>query len=138
MRSQSVHIYCRHTILAHLFFSLTPISLSLSLSLTVSLFLTPTHSPIYLSFPYSPHLSLSLSLSPSFPPFLSFYLGLFNLFNDHSTSPLSTPFHPIIITDVLTHHAFCVRKSLFLLKNVRLFNFGIKILKWCFKVDGSV
>ena len=83
--------------------------LSLSLSLTVSLYLSPTHSPIYLSLSYSPHLSLShspFSLSTSFPPFLSFQLRLFNLFNDHSPSPHS---------DVLTHYAFCVRNALWLL-----------------------
>ena len=91
--SQRVHIRCRHTILAHLFFrvfsfpplfsysprlslslSHSPLSLTHSLSLTVSPFLLPTHSPIYLSLSYSPHLSLShspFSLSASFP--LSFF-----------------------------------------------------------------
>ena len=54
--------------------SFTPPSLSLSLSLTVSLFLSPTHSPIYISLSYSPHLSLSLSLSLT-PPSLSLSLS---------------------------------------------------------------
>ena len=27
-------------------------------------------------------------------------------------TPLSPPFHPLIITDVLTHYAFCVRNTL--------------------------
>ena len=60
-------------------------------------------------FPLLPHshtllvfLSLSLSLPPLslflslrfFPPFLSFHLRLFNLFNDHSPSPLSPPLTP--------------------------------------------
>ena len=92
--------------MAHLFFrdfsfpslfSYSP-RLSLSLSLTVSLFLSPTHSPIYLSLILSsslslPFLSLSFSLSPSFPHFLSFHLRLFNLFNDHSPSHLSPPYY---------------------------------------------
>ena len=34
------------------------------------------------------------SLSASFPTFLSFHLRLFNLFYDHSPSPLSPPFNP--------------------------------------------
>ena len=47
---------------------------------------------LFFSLSYSPHLSLSLpllSLSASFPPFLSFHLRLFNLYNDHSPSSLS-------------------------------------------------
>ena len=50
--------------------------------------------------------SFSLSHSPSslslhfFPPFLSFHLRLFNLFNDLS------PFHLLIITELLTHYSF--------------------------------
>ena len=89
-----------------------------SLSLSVSLFLSPTHSPIYHFLSYSPHLSLShspfslslsLSFSPSFPPFLSFPLRLINLFNDHF------PCHPLIITDVLiilfSARNHCVEKT---------------------------
>ena len=119
--TESSHIlYCRHTILAHLFFGdfslpsllsyssfslpLTPLSLSLSLSFSLSLSLS-----LFNSHPHSlnnslPHLSLSLilssslslslslvspSLSPSFPPLLSFHLRQFNLFNDLSPSPFS-------------------------------------------------
>ena len=111
--AQSVHIHCRHTILAHLFFRdfsfpslfsysprlslfrLAPLSLSLFNSLPLSL----THLLPHLSL--SPILSSSLSLShspfplyfslcASFPSFLSFHLRLFNLFNYHSPSPLST------------------------------------------------
>ena len=87
-----------HTLLFFLSLPLTPLALSLSLSLIVSLFLSPTHSPIYISLSYSINLSishspfsLSFSLSASFPPFLSFHLRLFNLFNDHSPSSLSPP-----------------------------------------------
>ena len=99
--SQRVHIHCRYTILAHLFHSLY-------LSFSVSLLLSPTNSPIYLYLSSPPH----LSLSPSFPPFLYFHLRLFNLFYDHSPSLLSPPFHPLIITDVITHYAFCVQNTL--------------------------
>ena len=106
--TQSVHIHCRHTILAHLFFrdfsfpslfSYSP-RLSLSLSLFNSLPLSLTHSLPHLSLSLILSSSLSLSHSPfslyfslsaSFPPFLSFNLRLFNLFNDHSPSPLSPP-----------------------------------------------
>ena len=69
---------------------------------------------LFLSFPIlilSSSFSLSLtppSLSTSFPPFLSFHLRLFNLFNDH----LPSSFHPLIITDILTHYAFCVQNAL--------------------------
>ena len=53
-------------------FSLSHSSLSLSLSLTVSLFLSPTHSPIYLSLSLILSSSLSLSLTP---PSLSLLLS---------------------------------------------------------------
>ena len=94
---------------------------------TLFVFLSPIHSSIYLSLSL-PLLSLSLSLfkslpslshtllislslslpilSASFPHFLSSLLRLFNLFNDHSPSPLSQ------MTDILTHYAFCVRNAL--------------------------
>ena len=57
----------------HLFHSPFFLSLSLSLSFSVSLLLSPTNSPIYLSH------TLLIPLSPSFPPFLSFHLRLFDL-----------------------------------------------------------
>ena len=82
-KTQSVHIHCRHTISAHLFFrdfSFPPLlcshrlSLSLLLSLTVFLF---SHPLAPLSVSPSRALLISLSLTP---PFLSFHLRLFNLF----------------------------------------------------------
>ena len=73
--AQSVHIHCRHIILAHLFFrdfSLPSLFLySLSLSLFSSLPLSLTHSLPHLSL--SPILSSSLSLSL---PLLSLFLSL--------------------------------------------------------------
>ena len=115
-----VHIHCRHTILAHLFFqelflSFPILILSLSFSLSLSLPLSLTHSLPHLSLSLILSSSLSLtppSLSASFSPFLSFHLRLFNLFNDHSPSPISPPFNHLIITDVLTYYAFCVRNAL--------------------------
>ena len=68
---------------------LTPPSLSLSHTFLSSL----SHSA------FSVSLSLSFSRS-SFPLFLSFH------FNDHS------PFHPLIITDVLTHYSFLCTEPL--------------------------
>ena len=105
--SQSVHIHCGHTILAHLFirdfFSLpyshtllVSLSIScpiLSLSFSVSLFLSPTHSPIYLSLSHTLLITFSLRF---FPPFLFFSI------KDSSTSIMIIhlhPFHPLIITD---------------------------------------
>ena len=74
--------------------SLTPPSLSLSLILyfqspSFSLPLTPPSISLSLSLTHSPF-SLSFSLSASFPPLLSFHLRLFNLFDEHSPSPLSS------------------------------------------------
>ena len=69
------HSICRHTILAHLFFRDFSFPSLFSYSPRLSLFLS--------HFPFS--------LSASFPPFLAFHLRLFNLFNDHSPSPLSSP-----------------------------------------------
>ena len=74
VNSQSVHIHCRHTILAHLFFrdfSFPILILSSSFSLSLS---------------YSP-----FSLSAPVPPFLSFHLRLFNLFKSFTFTPLSSP-----------------------------------------------
>ena len=72
------------------------LSVSLSLFDSLPLF-SSTRSPICLSLSCSPHLSPSLpilSLSTSFPPFLSFHLTLFNPFNNQSPSPLPPPFPP--------------------------------------------
>ena len=110
-----------HTLLVFLSLSLTPLSFSLSLSLFNSLPLSLTHSLPHLSLYLSHTLLITLSLSlpllslflslrffppfslfpfktiqpftftASFLPFLSFQLRLFNFFNDHSPSPLSTP-----------------------------------------------
>ena len=86
--SQSVHIDCRHTISAHLFFRDFPflslfsypprLSLSLSLSLVLSLSI--------------PLLSLSFSLYASFPPFLSFQERVKNF----RPSKKWSPFVPVI------------------------------------------
>ena len=104
--SQSVHIHCRHTILAHLFFrdflpyshtlliflslslSLTPPSLSLflslSLSLTVPSFSHPLTPP---SISLSHTLLISLSLSLSFP-FLFLFFSPFSFFPFKTIQPL--------------------------------------------------
>ena len=74
--------------------SLSHSPFSVSLSFSVSLFLSTNHSSLFLILSSSlslslPLLSLSLCLSPLLSPFLSFHLRLFNLFDDHSPSPLS-------------------------------------------------